>query len=591
MAIKIVLRDRFYIPTEAVDMKALKIVMEVPKSSKEACRPQCPLASARNRWCATCPSKDLRIKMWQRVHTSGGRDLIAIPSGDSELLKQVVRGDVKIIDRRADVRMSDRLVWTGKLYNGEIDSKGKRRPNQREMLKKWRKQVSVETGGIIISAPRTGKTVMGVAATMSTRRRSFFTASKIDFLRQFGKRFGEMTNLKELYANGHRPVVLIDPKKWKDGPTYGVHVIPKWNKDVHKADVVLACYQQLLDTTGGRERMKEYIDGKFGLVGIDEAHQAAAACLSRIANRINARRKLGLTATILRKDNLENVALAVLGRVAAIGRVSSTLPVIKLVETGIGVKREYKNWSRMETFLVNMEERNHIIVRNVFRDLRKNPKHNVLIATTRVAHIHLLCKMINEQAEYNRKNKDEEWPMDLAVAYFGKSDTNSVLNLVSQGKARVVVGMTSMIKYGLDVERWTHSYIGIIPTSNAPNFYQLLNRVCTPYSADLEKKIGEKPTPVVRIFIDEMSASVYCFAKLFKDKNFGIEGFVNGKNYYNIKLARVGPETLDRMETIAKYPKSYSASDAGVKQNLGRTKRGHVRRGSAWKVERSVTKL
>jgi hypothetical protein len=274
--------------------------------------------------------------------------------------------------------------------------------------------------------------------------------------------------------------------------------------------------------------------------------------------------------------------LAILGRIAAVGTIASTLPRLELLETGIASAHEYKLWTKMESFLAKHEQRNRIIVRQVFKDLRSHSNSNILLPVTRVSHNHDLVKMINTQAEWCNRNKGEHWPSPLAIAYRGGSDTTKVLNLVNKGLGRVVVATYSMIKYGLDVPRWTHVYVGIIPTSNAPNTYQALNRVCTPYDADTIKLLGPKPQPIVRFIIDEMSASVYCFAKIYNDSAYGLKGALSGSNYFNIQLAKANPDVEKRMHDIATYPKSYSAADSGVAVSTGKTGSGRARRKSAW---------
>jgi hypothetical protein len=263
---------------------------------------------------------------------------------------------------------------------------------------------------------------------------------------------------------------------------------------------------------------------------------------------------------------------------------------LELRETGVGAKSNYSFWPAMTKFLVTSAERNRIILRDVFRDLRADKNACVLIPTTRRQHIVDLVKMINAQAEYCRREKGEDWPRELAVAYYGKSDTNAVLNQIGAGRARVTVAMVSMTQYGLDVPRWSHAYVGIVPTSNPYNVYQLLNRVCTPYPEELERKIGPKPQSVVRYYVDQMSASIFCFKRLHDDKEYGITASLSGDNFFGIKLAYGDQDTLDRMAVIARYPRSYSAQDAGVKLELGKTRTGKRRTKSAWTVQRTGIK-
>jgi len=891
--IKIILRDRYYIPAEAASMSALKNLVEIPLITKAACRPSCPLSNKAGRYCSTCPSRDAKVKMWEKIITKAGRELIAIPCGDDYLLKQVVNKPFKIIDKRADSKMKSALRWTGKLRSGGFNSRGEREADQVTMVKSWLKQVKGGvTGGTICSPARSGKcvvsntiiqtsngyecisnlfksnledvvgyfgvvstpsataqirglhrriadevifitlengirlggtpehpvaiyknnpywikleqiklgtnillppaidpvpnnqgltvdeaalmghivaytdvlgiqdnlvdldeaeidydeadllqallykilginlkhnckfnlnsnarlkhwqslllqstheawrafigaltltnfsstpsfllpkqiaeatlyhlvgcgviasihqeicpvvvihdreglktylkgerpnglelgitsqvirierilnkvevydlmvpethsfitngiashnTVIGVRAALATHSRTFITGSQSRFIKQFGICFGKVTNLYDIASDKNHPVVMIDPKGWKDASKYGVHVVKKWGPEVDKADVVMSAYQQLLDTENGRERIKKYIDGKFGLMIIDEAHTAAAPCFSKLTNHINVRRRLGLTATIVRRDGLSPVMSAVIGKTASIGRITSTLPHLELMETGVSSARVYKFWPAMESFLAKHEERNKIIVRQVFKDLRENKLNSILIPVTRVQQNLQLVRMINDQAAYCNKNKGEHWPVDLALSYRGGQDIDEVLNQVNAGRVRVVIATNSMVKFGIDIQRWSHVYIGVIPTSNAANVYQALNRVCTPYTEELENKIGPKPQPTVRFIIDQMSASVYCFAKLWNNSDYGIKGMLSGKNYYGVVLAKADKSVIERMNEIATYPKSYSSTDVGVSLVGSKSKTGRSIKRSAWTPRlQGITKL
>ena len=425
-------------------------------------------------------------------------------------------------------------------------------------------------------------TVLGVAISTHFRLRTFITASQIDFLRQFGKRFGERTNLRELYRRGERPVVLVDPKGWKDGPSYGVHVVKKWGPDALRADVVMAAYQQFINPDHGEARLKQYVRGKFSLVEGDEIHKAAAPAFSRVVNRLDTRIRLGLTATPERTDHLEPVVEAVIGPVVSMGRVTSTLPRIELFETGVQPPREYKQWNSLVKFLSESEPRNNILVRQCFKDLRADRRNCILIPVVRRAHVFMLIKMINAQAEYNRRYKREDWPTELAVAYLGGADTNAVLNQVGAGRARVVIAMTSMVIHGLDVDRWTHVYANVIPTSSAPNVYQMGNRVCTPYLPETERQMGDKPQPTIRYVIDATSASVFCFAKVFNYPEWGLDAGIKANNRMRIKRYKIDARTYEKARDIARFPKSYSPADSGVAPVLGKTRLGKDRTRQSW---------
>ncbi len=303
---RIIVRDRFYVPRHAVDMRRLREVYEVPLATKEDCHPGCPLAQKPGRYCARCPSKDSRIKLWEPITTKGGNELIAVPAGNMELLRQIV-GSFELIDRRNAPPFRSALKWTGRMYKkGDLDDQGRPRADQVGMLRAWLTHVhSGETGGLIVSPPRSGKTVVGVGASVADRVRTIITASEINWLRQFGKRFGENTNVRKLARNGKSPVVLVAPGGWKEAPLFGVQVVKKWGKDTDAADVVMSTYQQLIDVGSRSEKWRVHVANRFGKLICDETDQTAAKAFSRVVNRTNTRYKLGLTATVHRKDKLE----------------------------------------------------------------------------------------------------------------------------------------------------------------------------------------------------------------------------------------------------------------------------------------------
>jgi hypothetical protein len=123
--------------------------------------------------------------------------------------------------------------------------------------------------------------------------------------------------------------------------------------------------------------------------------------------------------------------------------------------------------------------------------------------------------------------------------------------------------------------------------------WQLINRVCTPYTKEMieSKRWGEKPDPVARIIIDPIGASVFCFSKIWSDKLYGYKAGIAGSNFIDTVTYKATPEQYRRMEEIAKYPKSYSPEDAGVKHVLGQTRSGKKRTKKTWAPKKPITKL
>ena len=164
MRTKVLLADRYYVPLSIVDRDAMKREFEVPIETKKFCRDDCPLSAKRGRYCSTCPSKEAKIKMWERVNSPKGKKLVALPSGDRQkVLAILTTRKIKIVDRRPTPKFRSALKWRGKLRKkGDVDDKGRPYADQRGMVRAWRDHVdSGETGGTIISPPRSGKCVYG----------------------------------------------------------------------------------------------------------------------------------------------------------------------------------------------------------------------------------------------------------------------------------------------------------------------------------------------------------------------------------------------------------------------------------------------
>ncbi len=286
-----------------------------------------------------------------------------------------------------------------------------------------------------------------------------------------------------------------------------------------------------------------------------------------------------------------NCVDAIIGKVVAKGKAVSTLPDLEMFETGIQSPRKHSTWNGIVGWLSQSEDRNKLIVRQIFKDLRSNKRACVLVPVLRVAHVHALVKMVNTQAAFNRQHRGENWPKELAVAYFGGSNTDEVINQINAGKARVTISNVRMVQRGLDVARWTHVYVGCIPTSNPMVTWQLINRVCTPYTPEMVARLGVKPQPVARLMIDSLDASVFCFVKVFKDRLYGYKAGINGTNFIDTISYKATPAALERMTTIAKFPKSYSVEDGGGKHVLGKTRKGKARTKHTWQPKKPITKF
>lgn len=326
--------------------------------------------------------------------------------------------------------------------------------------------------------------ILGVYLSCTLGVKTLFVAHQNELLENFYKSWERDTNLKELREKTGKKIVGIIEKP----------------KDFEDLDVALVTYQKFIREATRDKLLKDYIVGKFGFLVVDEAHQGGARAYAHFLSSIDTKYKLGLSATPMRKDTLNKILLNVIGPVTVKCETTGLIPRIEILETGIRNKKKTNMWVYTMKALQENPERNKLILRELARDLKEHKC--VIIPVDTKAHMDCLLKSINNQFGEN-----------TAVGYHSKSENRKdLLKEVDDGKYRVLIAIKSMIKQGIDLLSPTMIYIQV-PMSAAPQpkgspmFYQMGNRVCTPYPGKRE--------PVIKIFIDTVPESYGCFMSLF----------------------------------------------------------------------------
>ena len=154
---------------------------------------------------------------------------MALPRGNIPKIEKRLRIKLKVKDRRPRIKFRRKLQFTGKLYKGQRDNKGRLLPDQRRIIEDWLEHKN----GLIEAPPRTGKTVLGVYATCKIGERTLIVASQELWLRQFIKAFNKFTNARKIKdRHGRSPYLLVKSKK--DYARIG------------KYDIVLLTYQKFI---------------------------------------------------------------------------------------------------------------------------------------------------------------------------------------------------------------------------------------------------------------------------------------------------------------------------------------------------------
>lgn len=443
--------------------------------------------------CAACKHYQGHFILWSKKVSKKGKKFVALPAGN--VFNSLVGAGldphaVKIVDKRSDIKAKHPLTFVGKLRTGKIVD-GTKTANQKRIVAQYLKKGKGR--GMIEARARTGKTVMAVYLICKLKRRTLVVAHDTELLRQFYRTLRNNTNLAAVEAKLGRKVagIIETPKELVNN---------KW-------DIVLCTYQSFIRERTGDVRVNKYLRSKFGHVIVDEAHLANAACYSRFINRLDFRRRTGLTATVARKDRLEFLVKNIIGPVVVEAHSGGMTPVVKVTSTKFTTPnyRGLAGYTKTVSALSNITERNAMLVKQAFKDLRSNPKHCILIPVTTIKHAKLLVHMINRQAEYNNDHRGENWDEKLALGYFDKCvpDRDEVLKRIRKGtRTRIIVAIRQLCKLGLDILPLTHIYMQF-PMNNAADFYQMTQRVLTPYK--------DKPQPIVHMYVDDTDLSRGCF--------------------------------------------------------------------------------
>jgi superfamily II DNA or RNA helicase len=490
---KIYIADRFYIPQKLVKEEDIIKNFEKYVYKQNMCN-RCDVFRSGERFselCSTCDGFTGYFKTYKETEIKG-KDYYAVPAGDIKGVAKTFNIKLerhKIKDMRSNVKAKNPLKFRGKLYTGTEVVNGVTMANQVQIIK----DLFGEKSGLVESAPRTGKTVVAVYAITKYKRRVLVIAHEKQLLRQFLRTLLDFTNLKKRRKKTGNKIAGIIQKD------------SDWNEDL---DIVLCTYQKFISTKGFK-RVRRHLIKKFGLLIVDECHRSNATAYINFISKLDMKYKIGLSATMTRKDRLEFLMHQMLGPIVAKSNAVAQRPKLEVIETEFKPTREWRGkaaYTFTNRWLATQRERNKLIVKNVFKDLRENKKHSIIIPVLFVKHVETLTKLINAQAEYNNENKGENWPEKLALPYHGKINTSVALTQVRERKSRVLIAIRKMVKEGLNVPAWTHMYLQF-PMNNEEDFWQMTQRICTPYEG--------KPEAIIRTFVDSIGLSYGCFAATY----------------------------------------------------------------------------
>lgn len=478
---RIVLYDNIYIPIKFVDEEDALDAYTTHMYEQNICdsceyshiRPsqecfECELGGYKGSFCTA------------RAKYVNGREYMRIPIGDRANAEEKLGldfDDFRISDKRTVFPFRTKVKFTGEL-----------RDYQKPVYDDW-----MEHGyGITKSAPRTGKTVMGIAGAVGLGQRTLILANQKDYLDGFletimgGPNNPPMTNLPALEKKLGRKLVGF----------------AKTKEDFKKFEIALCTYQTFIQENSSKKRIS-WINRNFGTMILDEVHKANAEAFSRLLMQLRMKHQFGLSATPKRKDGKEFLVAQLLGPVTSETSVKALTPSLKVhVTPNVKSASKYNGpagFTYCESFLSKHKGRNEMILKYILDDLKNG--RSIALPLKRVEHVKEMTKMINDA-----------YGSTIAAEFSGgvkaKLLRKQVVDDARSSKIRVVVGNRALIQTGINVPRWDTLYY-VMPMSNEPNWEQESSRICTPASEKVPKK-----NPIIRMFVDpHIGITIGCFRK------------------------------------------------------------------------------
>lgn len=388
------------------------------------------------------------------------------PIGDQlGFLKVLTKNGItyKVKDHHPETLMERRIRFTGVLKSYQPEAV---------------KAIIDKKKGVLRSPPRSGKTVMAAAAICKIGGKTMIMASQREWLLGF----------KETFIGSKTQTALTNCRPTQIG-------MCKTYEDFLKHDICLVTTQTFWSEKG-RKLLRKVRD-MFMCLFVDEVHTGAAPKYAQVIAGLNCQYKIGLSGTPSRKDGRYVLMRNLMGPLVADIKVEKLRPHVRLVKTSFVAK--YKGqvpWTRMVSSLEKDPRRLKLIAQWAVKDAKDG--HMVLIPMAQVTPIKALVMAINAIA-----GKTIAYPF---IGTLKKADRDKYLENARLYKLKVLVGTTKLLTTGTNIPRASAMY-DVTMSSNLENCEQRTSRVLTPWD--------NKPTPILRIFLDDTNVRRNCLRNEF----------------------------------------------------------------------------
>ena len=471
--IKVWLREAFYIRKDSLDLETQNLL-----------RKQFSFYFFEEKACEQCEEKIFRRnektgKVCERCQECaaflGGAELskslvignhkyLSVPSGSGRILAKILKQKYHpILKSLAKDNPIKPIEFCGKLRDYQEEA-------CQAIYKKKR--------GVICLAPRSGKTLIGVAAICRIQQKTMILASQREWLLGFQETF--------LGSATQQGFTKLDKERIGFCKTY---------EDFKKYDICLVTVQSLHSERG--QILLKKIRSMFGCVVIDEVHGGAAPKYIQVLSQINCKYKIGLSGTPDRKDGKYVLVEHVVGPVIFETKVKQLVPQVLLTRTNFSKASSSTGiWAYIVGPLEKDKNRQKLIAKIALEDIKKG--HMILIPYSGVKAILSQVEIINKMAG-----------KEVAKAFYGsvkKKERDKIIEDARNYKLPIIVGNIKLLSTGINIPRASEIIDSSIQ-ANIPNARQRFARILTPWE--------DKPQPVIRLLLDDYNVKRSCLRMEF----------------------------------------------------------------------------
>lgn len=344
------------------------------------------------------------IRMYQRI----SKDILAIPAGRLDLIPK----EHELLDKRYS------KVIDFPSYDGTVAL----REDQQIIYDQ------VEGSSLINAQPGWGKTFTGLAIAKKLSQKTLVVTHTV-FLRDQW-----VAQVKNMF--GFTPSIIGSGSFNTETP------------------IVVSNVQTL--TTKHNE-----INKLFGTLLIDECHRAPAATFLEIVNNSYAKNKIGLSATLVRKDGYHVILKDLFGDKVYVPPIRNQMvPTIVAIETDI-VLPTGGAWANRVTQVLESLDYVNLVIKLVAAQLSRG--HKILVVSDRVDILKLLHEIFEENSEY----VGGETPDAIR---------NNLETRMRKGEIDIIFGSSKIFSEGISIDCLS-CLIPAMIIDNDPLLTQLIGRV------------------------------------------------------------------------------------------------------------------